>query len=319
MLLLLTVLACDDHIFSSGAGHGGDVVSGDAIALMQSSCGGCHSDALVPDFSGNLCDNLVDVVGTQTDMPFVTAGEPENSYIIEKMKGTAEVGGVMPPTGALSEQEIADVEEWIKAGAICDDAVVEDPDTGEPADTGVPEDTGEPTEMDQSIPEGADVSNGNALVNQHCGICHVDSYAPAYESLIPFIDNKQIADAIQLGTSGGMMAVEEITTEQEVNDIIAFLRTTYPADPNGGDGNGGNGGQDTGQTEGPDGEELANIHCNNCHVNGYAPTFDSIIPFTSAEDIASILQNGSGGMPAFTELTPEEVDALILFLTATYN
>lgn len=315
MLLLLSLLACDDHIFSSGAGHGGDVESGDAVVLLQSSCSGCHSEALVPKFSGNICDNLVDVVGTQSDMPFVTAGDPANSYLVQKIKGIAEVGGVMPPTGALAESDIATIEQWITDGASCD--AISTVDTGDVEDTGTGEDTGETTDMEQSIPDGADVSNGNALVNQHCGICHVDSYAPAFESLVPFIDNAQIASAIQNGTDGGMMAIEAITTEQEVNDIIGFLRTTYPADPNG--GNGGNGGEDTGVTEGPDGEELANIHCNNCHVNGYAPTFDTIIPFKDAQEIADILANGSGGMPSFPNLTAEEVDALILFLDATYN
>ena len=53
---------------------------------------------------------------------FITAGDPDNSYLLHKMKGTSgEVGGVatlMPLSGALPDADIWTREDWIAAGAI---------------------------------------------------------------------------------------------------------------------------------------------------------------------------------------------------------
>lgn len=50
----------------------------------------------------------------------VTAGDPDNSYIIQKLEGTAAVGGRMPAGGAppLDQAVINDVRQWIADGAI---------------------------------------------------------------------------------------------------------------------------------------------------------------------------------------------------------
>ncbi|MGI9341624.1 MAG: Ig-like domain-containing protein [Gammaproteobacteria bacterium] len=50
----------------------------------------------------------------------VAAGNPNNSYLIQKMEGTAVVGGVMPPGGALPQPTIDIVRQWITDGAIDD-------------------------------------------------------------------------------------------------------------------------------------------------------------------------------------------------------
>ncbi len=324
MLLLLSLLACDDQIFTGGGGHSSDA-GGGAEAILAESCGGCHASSLAPTLSENLCENTVDVMATQVDMPFIAAGDPANSYLLHKMKGTAgDVGGVesiMPPTGALSDADIQIVEDWIAAGAVCSDASTSDTeDTGDVQDTGDVEDTGAPDDtnnLDQSIPEGADPGRGNDLFNQHCSTCHINGYAPDPQSVIPMIDNAAIETAITQGV-GGMAPVSAVSDQVDINDIIAFLRTTYPADPQGGDTNepDPNGG---GEVDVAAGEELANINCNGCHVNGYAPSFDSLIPYMAVEDVESVIQNGtSGGMPSFT-FTQEEMNNLTFYLAETYN
>ena len=48
----------------------------------------------------------------------VVPGQPNNSYLVHKLEGTATVGGFMPPTGMLGAAEIAAVRQWITDGAL---------------------------------------------------------------------------------------------------------------------------------------------------------------------------------------------------------
>ena len=53
----------------------------------------------------------------------VEAGDPDNSYLIQKLEGTASAGQIMPPSGGLPQAEIDVIRTWITNGAI-DDTVV---------------------------------------------------------------------------------------------------------------------------------------------------------------------------------------------------
>ena len=53
----------------------------------------------------------------------VAPTDPDNSYLIQKMEGTAATGGVMPPSGMLPQTTIDIVRQWIIDGAL-DDRVV---------------------------------------------------------------------------------------------------------------------------------------------------------------------------------------------------
>jgi len=50
----------------------------------------------------------------------VLAGNPDNSYLIQKLEGTASGGGIMPPGGALPQASIDMIRQWITDGAIDD-------------------------------------------------------------------------------------------------------------------------------------------------------------------------------------------------------
>ena len=52
----------------------------------------------------------------------VSPTDPNNSYLIQKLEGTAASGGQMPPSGALQQADIDTIRQWISAGAI-DDSV----------------------------------------------------------------------------------------------------------------------------------------------------------------------------------------------------
>ena len=62
---------------------------------------------------------LEDSVGAE--MPRVTPGDPEESYLFHKLRGThLDVGGsgvVMPQGGQVSDQILAMIERWIAQGA----------------------------------------------------------------------------------------------------------------------------------------------------------------------------------------------------------
>ena len=54
----------------------------------------------------------------------VNPGNPNISYLIQKLEGNAGSGGVMPPSGMLPQADINTIRQWITDGALDDTAVV---------------------------------------------------------------------------------------------------------------------------------------------------------------------------------------------------
>jgi hypothetical protein len=52
----------------------------------------------------------------------VAAGDPNNSYLIQKLEGTAATGAQMPIGGAIAQSDIDIIRQWISDGAIDDRA-----------------------------------------------------------------------------------------------------------------------------------------------------------------------------------------------------
>ncbi|MBT8068646.1 MAG: Ig-like domain-containing protein [Gammaproteobacteria bacterium] len=72
--------------------------------------------------------NLVGIASTQdAGIQRVNAGDPDNSYLIQKLEGTAATGQDMPPSGAILQADIDMVRQWISAGAVDDTIVVLNP------------------------------------------------------------------------------------------------------------------------------------------------------------------------------------------------
>ncbi len=126
--------------FPSGDGtQGGDFeatfvvdspASGATLAAIQSNVftptcatSGCHSGGTPPQGlnleDGNAFANLVNVASTQVpSLSRVSPGDPDNSYLIQKLEGTAAVGNRMPFGGApLDQAVIDDIRQWIADGA----------------------------------------------------------------------------------------------------------------------------------------------------------------------------------------------------------
>ena len=113
-------------------GEGGDVPLAATLESIQvnvfdASCTLCHSGAAAPlglrlD-AGNSFTNLVGVPSAQVgSLLRVDPGDPDNSYLIRKLEGTASEGQLMPLGGPPIPQSTIDfVRQWISEGALPDD------------------------------------------------------------------------------------------------------------------------------------------------------------------------------------------------------
>ena len=97
--------------------------SADIQPILQSySCTGCHSSRM-PDLSTILTIQAGDRSGSNSgaNMPWITAGDPSQSYLLHKVMGTQGSvgggGGTMPQGGSMSQSDIDSIELWINQGA----------------------------------------------------------------------------------------------------------------------------------------------------------------------------------------------------------
>ncbi len=84
-------------------------------------CNGCHIGGTQGGFT--MGDDAASALAAMIDMPsstgtsYVTPADSANSYVLQKMQGMGN-GGVMPPAGMISAEEIQRVADWIDGGAL---------------------------------------------------------------------------------------------------------------------------------------------------------------------------------------------------------
>jgi hypothetical protein len=92
--------------------------------IFSSRCTSCHAGGVPPAglalTTGDSHAALVGVASTQVPaLQRVNAGNPAQSYLVDKIVGTHTVGVQMPPSGGpLTATQIALIREWISAGAL---------------------------------------------------------------------------------------------------------------------------------------------------------------------------------------------------------
>jgi hypothetical protein len=97
--------------------------------VLTPNCTGCHVGAGAPQGlrldAGNSYALLVNVASTQVPTLLrVKPGDPDNSWLVKKIDGTATVGGRMPlGRAALPQASIDLVRSWISAGATMNSGV----------------------------------------------------------------------------------------------------------------------------------------------------------------------------------------------------
>jgi hypothetical protein len=93
---------------------------------------GCHAGS-VPAAGLNLeeANSYAMLVGIESSQAAgilrVDAGDPDNSYLVQKLEGNAASGQQMPPGGALPQAEIDVIRQWITDGALDDRVATLDP------------------------------------------------------------------------------------------------------------------------------------------------------------------------------------------------
>ncbi len=111
---------------SCAAGDGPTTFATIQQEILTPTCalGGCHDAAsaqagLVLE-AGRAYDELVAVPSTEIFLrPRVDPGDPDGSYLVQKIRGSSQIAGGRMPLGGpfLSEDRIAGVVEWIENGA----------------------------------------------------------------------------------------------------------------------------------------------------------------------------------------------------------
>lgn len=92
----------------------------------------CHAGANpAAQLSLDAVASYADLVGIESSQQAgtlrVEAGNADNSYLIQKMEGSAAIGNVMPPSGGLPQSTIDVVRQWITDGATDDRVAVAAP------------------------------------------------------------------------------------------------------------------------------------------------------------------------------------------------
>jgi Ca2+-binding RTX toxin-like protein len=91
--------------------------------IFTSRCIGCHNGSSAPHglilAEGQSYDLLVNIASKEVpSLKRVEPGDPDDSYLVQKVEGTAAVGGRMPLNSTpLTDAQIALIRSWISAGA----------------------------------------------------------------------------------------------------------------------------------------------------------------------------------------------------------
>jgi mono/diheme cytochrome c family protein len=91
--------------------------------VFNNNCTECHAGGGAPHGlrldAANSYANIVDVPSDEVpSLKRVDPGDPDNSYLVQKVEGTAAVGGRMPLNRTpLSAATIALIRQWISEGA----------------------------------------------------------------------------------------------------------------------------------------------------------------------------------------------------------
>ncbi len=86
--------------------------SADVQSIFEAKCSSCHGSS-----GGWDASSYNSVMTTGQHAPVVSAGDYQNSLLMQKILGTQTVGDIMPPSSTLSDAEVQTILDWIATGA----------------------------------------------------------------------------------------------------------------------------------------------------------------------------------------------------------
>jgi len=99
---------------------------------------------------------------------------------------------------------------------------------GEKSEDTSSNDTASDTTDTTDTTDTVSTSDGQALVEEHCVLCHIQGYAPQFASLVPSKTDEEIQAAIANGGTGSGQMPAGLVSGEEVTAVIGYLRETYP-------------------------------------------------------------------------------------------
>jgi hypothetical protein len=98
-------------------------LSAEVQPVFTAHCAACHSGgapaAGLSLVAGVTFGATVGVASTQVPvLSLITAGNPDASYLVDKIEGTHTVGAIMPPSGSMGAVDRMLVRKWAEAGAL---------------------------------------------------------------------------------------------------------------------------------------------------------------------------------------------------------
>jgi mono/diheme cytochrome c family protein len=84
----------------------------DVLPILTKNCNFCHGE--LGGWDGTTYES---VINSGDNGPVVIPGDVDKSLLAQKLLGTQTIGGIMPPTGKLSDATIQIILDWIEAGA----------------------------------------------------------------------------------------------------------------------------------------------------------------------------------------------------------
>jgi mono/diheme cytochrome c family protein len=85
----------------------------DVMPILQAKCVVCHGS-----LGGWNTASYTSIMTSGNNAPVIIPGDAANSLLVQKLLGTQASGGIMPPSGKLSDSDLQIIVNWINAGAL---------------------------------------------------------------------------------------------------------------------------------------------------------------------------------------------------------
>ncbi|HTQ53234.1 MAG TPA: PSD1 and planctomycete cytochrome C domain-containing protein [Bryobacteraceae bacterium] len=188
--------------------------------VLSKQCYGCHTDAL----SGGLrVDSRDALLKGGASGPAIVPGDPDRSLLIQAVRQTGPLK--MPKGGRLTDQEIADLTEWVKSGA---------PWPAETVMTAAADASGDDFFENQIRP----------LLVQRCASCHTQAGAASglrVDTRDALLKGGERGAAIVPGNPDGSLLIQAVRqegalkmpkggklTSREISDLVTWVKMGAP-------------------------------------------------------------------------------------------